>query len=59
MKSLFFRDVEDGQQFYDGKCWWVKAIEDCEEINAVWLGDSKTCCAFGDNCIVWVDKGRP
>lgn len=54
MKSLFFRDVKDGQQFYDGKRWWIKALEDCSETNAVLLGNSRVCCDMGDLCLVWV-----
>lgn len=56
MNRLFFRDVKDGQQFYDGTRWWVKALEDCNNTNAVLLGNSKVCCDMGDLCLVWVLK---
>lgn len=56
MKQVMFCDVKDGQQFYDGKRWWIKTVEDSAGINAVLLGNNNTCCDFGYSCLVWLEK---
>ncbi|AWN08585.1 hypothetical protein HOT32_gp02 [Erwinia phage Faunus] len=56
MEHKFFRDLAEGEQFYNGRTWWIKCTQESNDYNAVMLGNSKRGCDFGDTCIVWVDK---